>query len=51
MLPESQPALAALQALAGPGAVGGCQALVAICDGYRLDDVVGMLDTWLDAHD
>jgi hypothetical protein len=50
-LPESQLALAALQALAGPGAVGGGQALVAVCGGHGLDDVVGVLETWLNAGD
>jgi hypothetical protein len=42
--------LAALQALAGPGAVGGDQALVAICSSHGLDDTVRVLDAWLDAH-
>jgi hypothetical protein len=50
-LPEAQLALAALQALAAPGAVAGGQALVAICDAHGLDDAVRVLDTWLDAHD
>jgi hypothetical protein len=51
-LPEAQLALAALQALAGRGAVGGGQALVAICDVHDLDDVVGGLDAWLEeGHD
>jgi hypothetical protein len=49
-LPEAQPALAALQALAGQGTAGGGQALVAICDLHDLDDVAGVLDTWLDAR-
>jgi hypothetical protein len=50
-LPEAQLALAALQALAGPGAVGGGQALVCIGDLHGLDDVVGVLDTWLNTHE
>jgi hypothetical protein len=50
-LPEAQLALAALQALAGQGIAGGSQALVAICDVHGLDDVVGVLDAWLEAHD
>jgi hypothetical protein len=49
-LPEAQLALAALQALAGPGAVGRGQALIAICDGHGLDDAVSVLDAWLDGH-
>jgi hypothetical protein len=50
-LPESQLALAALQALAGRGAVGGGQALIAVCSAHRLDDAVGVIDAWLDALD
>jgi hypothetical protein len=50
-LPEAQLALAALHALAGPGAVGGGQALVAVCSAHGLDEVVGVLDAWLEAHD
>jgi hypothetical protein len=49
-LPEAQLALAALQALSGPGAVGGGQALVAVCGAHGLDDAVGVLDAWLDAR-
>jgi hypothetical protein len=48
-LAEAQLALAALQAPAGPGALGGGQALVAVCSAHGLDDVVGVLDVWLDA--
>ena len=48
-LAEAQLALAALQALGGPGALGGCQALVTVCSAHGLDDVVGVLDVWLDA--
>jgi hypothetical protein len=33
-----------------PGARGGGQALIAICDGHGLDDVVSVLDAWLDGH-
>jgi hypothetical protein len=50
-LPEAQLALAALHALAGPGAVGGGRALVAVCNAHQLDDAVGVLDAWLDARD
>jgi hypothetical protein len=50
-LPEAQLALAALQALSGPGAGGGGQALVIICDGHGLDDVVRVLDAWLNARE
>ena len=50
-LPEAQLALAALHALAGPGAVGGGQALVALCSAHNLGDSVAILDAWLDAHD
>jgi hypothetical protein len=49
-LPEAQPALAALQALAGPGVVGGGQALVSMCEAHGLDDAVSVLDAWLDGH-
>jgi hypothetical protein len=49
-LPEAQLALAALQALSGPGALGGGQALVAVCSAHGLDDAVGVLDAWLDAR-
>jgi hypothetical protein len=49
-LAEAQLALAALQALSGPGAVGGGQALGAVCGAHGLDDSVGVLDAWLDAH-
>jgi hypothetical protein len=48
---ERLEALEALRALAGPGAVGGGQALVGTCDAHGLDDAVGVLDAWLDAHD
>jgi hypothetical protein len=50
-LPEAQLALAALQALADQGAVGGGPALVAVCDAQGLEDVVGVLDTWLSARE
>jgi hypothetical protein len=46
-LAEAQLAVCALDALAGPGAVAGGQALGAICDAHGLDDVVEVLDTWL----
>ena len=48
-VPVAQLALAALHALAGPGAVGASQALVAVCTARDLDDVVGVLAAWLDA--
>jgi hypothetical protein len=38
-------------ALAGPGAVAGGQALVGICDAHGLDDAVSVLDAWLTARD
>jgi hypothetical protein len=50
-LPEAQLALAALQALAGQGAVSGGQALLAICEEHGLDDAVEVLDVWLKARD
>jgi hypothetical protein len=50
-LPEAQLALSALHALGGPGAVGAGQALLGICDVHRLDDVVRVLDTWLNARE
>jgi hypothetical protein len=50
-LPEAQLALAALEAVAGPGAVCGRQALVAICDMHGLNEVVGVLNTWLNARE
>jgi hypothetical protein len=45
-LAESQLAVAALDALAGHGAVAGGQALVARCEAHGLDDAVGVLDAW-----
>ena len=50
-LPESHLALAALQALSGPSARGGGQALLAVCSAHGLDDAVGVLGAWLDAQD
>jgi hypothetical protein len=49
-LAEAQLAVSAVDALAGPGAVAGSQALIAICSTHGLDDAVGVLDAWLDAH-
>jgi hypothetical protein len=49
-LPEAHLAVSALDALAGPGATAGGQALVAICDAHDLDDAVQVLDVSLDAH-
>jgi hypothetical protein len=48
---EAQLALAALQALGGPGAGAGGQALTAICGVHGLDDAAGVLDAWLDGRD
>jgi hypothetical protein len=50
-LADAQLAVSALDALAGPGAVAGGRALVAICDMHGLDDVVGVLSGWLDARE
>ena len=49
-LAEAQLAVAALHALAGPGAVAGGRALVAVCDIHGLDDAVGVLNRWLKAR-
>jgi hypothetical protein len=49
-LPEAQLALAALQTLGSPRAVGGGQALVAICDLHGFEDAVAVLNAWLDAR-
>jgi hypothetical protein len=49
-LAEAQLAVAALNALAGPAAVAGGQALVGICGAHGLDHAVGILDAWLDAR-
>jgi hypothetical protein len=48
---EAQLAVAALQALAGQGAVGGGQALSALCEVHGLSEVVGVLDIWLSARE
>jgi hypothetical protein len=50
-LAEAQLALSALDALPGPGAVSGCQALVATCDVHGLEEVVGVLNAWLEARE
>jgi hypothetical protein len=50
-LAEAQLAVSALDALAGPGAVAGRQALVAICDAHGLDEAVAVLDAWLNARE
>ena len=50
-LTEAQLAVVALDALAGPGAVAGGQALVAICEAHGLEDAVAVLDAWLSARD
>jgi hypothetical protein len=50
-LAESQLAVSALDALAGPGAVAGGQALVGICEAHGLDDAVGVFDGWLSARE
>ena len=48
-LAEAQLAVAALDAMAGPSAAAGGQALAAICQAHGLDDAVEVLDVWLDA--
>ena len=48
---QAQLAVAALDALPGPSAVAGGQALVAICEAPGLEDAVAVLDTWLNARD
>jgi hypothetical protein len=50
-LAEAQLAVSALDALAGPGASAGAQALVAICDGHGLEDAVEVLSAWRDARE
>ena len=50
-LTEAQLAIAALDALAGPSAAAGGQALVGICDTHGIDDAVNVLDAWLSARD
>jgi hypothetical protein len=50
-LAEAQLAVSALDALPGPGAVAGGQALVGICDAHGLEDAVRVLDAWLNARD
>jgi hypothetical protein len=50
-LAEAQLAVSALDALASPGAVAGGQALVAICDVHGLEEVVGVLNAWMDARE
>ena len=49
-LTEAQLAVCAIDALSGPSATAGGQALVAICGGHGLDDAVGVLDAWLKAR-
>ena len=44
---EAQLALGSLDALGGPGAAAGGQALAAICATHGLDDSVVVLDAWL----
>lgn len=50
-LAEAQLAVSALDALAGPSAVAGGQALIAVCDVHGLKDVIGVLHTWLNTRD
>jgi hypothetical protein len=50
-LTEAQLAVAALDAMSGPSATAGGQALVAICSTHGLDDAVGVLDEWLTGRD
>jgi hypothetical protein len=49
-LAEAQLAVSALDALAGPGAVAGGHALIALCDVHGLEDVSGVLDIWLNGR-
>jgi hypothetical protein len=48
-LSDAQLALAALHALRGPSTTAGGRALLAICGTHGLDDVVKVLDAWLNA--
>jgi hypothetical protein len=48
-LTDAQLCLASLDVLAGPRAVAGGHALVAICEAHGLDDAVGVLEDWLEA--
>jgi hypothetical protein len=48
-LAEAQLAVSALDAMSGPGAIAGGQALAALCGEHGLDDAVGVVDRWLDA--
>jgi hypothetical protein len=50
-LAEAQLALAALDALGGPGAAAGGRALVAVFGRHGLDDAIGVLTSWLSAGD
>jgi hypothetical protein len=47
---EAQLALAALNALSGPGCLGGAQALAAVCEAHGLDREVQLLQGWLAAR-
>jgi hypothetical protein len=48
---EAQLALAALNALPGPGVVSGAQALAAVCDVHGLEREVRVLERWIDAQE
>jgi hypothetical protein len=47
---EAQLALGALNALPGTGALGGAQALAAVCELHGLDREVQVLERWIDAQ-
>jgi hypothetical protein len=47
---EAQLALAALNALPGPGVISAAQSLAALCEAHGLDREVRVLDTWLAAR-
>jgi hypothetical protein len=49
-LAETQLAVSPLDVMAGPGAVGGSQALVSLCDVHGLEDAIGVLNAWLRAR-
>jgi hypothetical protein len=50
-LAEAQLAVSALDTLAGPGAVAGGQALVALCEAHGLEDSARVLSAWLEGRD
>jgi hypothetical protein len=48
---EAQLALAALNALPGPGCLGAARALAAVCDVHGLEREVRVLERWIDARE